>query len=106
MNIGVGAVGHLVTVSEQSLKDLILQLPRLRGSGSTHLVAATTKARVFFPLRFFGSGRLWLSTRLKKEATMPEEEVYCHVCGSKNVVYEGPAEGYWCKDCGSSDQDE
>ena len=34
------------------------------------------------------------------------KDLYCHECGSINLVNEGPAEGYWCSDCGSSDQDE
>ena len=34
------------------------------------------------------------------------EELYCHQCGNIHLVYEGPAEGYWCPKCGSSDQDE
>jgi len=35
-----------------------------------------------------------------------EEELYCHVCGNKDIVFESPAEGYWCPQCGSSDSDE
>ena len=31
---------------------------------------------------------------------------FCYQCGNPNLVYEGPAEGYWCPKCGSSDQDE
>ena len=34
------------------------------------------------------------------------EELYCHKCGNIHIIYEGPAEGYWCPECGSSDSDE
>lgn len=30
----------------------------------------------------------------------------CHRCGNPNIIYESPAEGYYCPLCGSSDQDE
>lgn len=37
----------------------------------------------------------------------PEEgQLYCHKCGNKNIVFESLAEGYYCPNCGSSDQDE
>ena len=32
--------------------------------------------------------------------------IYCHKCGNLRIVHENPAEGYWCPECGSSDQDE
>ena len=34
------------------------------------------------------------------------DDLYCHVCGNRDLVYEGPAEGYSCPKCGSSDSDE
>lgn len=48
--------------------------------------------------------------RVKKESEGLEikisENVYCHNCGNKQIINEGPAEGYWCPKCGSSDSDE
>ena len=34
------------------------------------------------------------------------KEPRCARCGSYDVVYEGPAEGYWCRTCEASDADE
>lgn len=31
---------------------------------------------------------------------------FCYQCGNPKLIYEGAAEGYWCPECGSSDQDE
>ena len=35
-----------------------------------------------------------------------KEELYCHQCGSKEIILESPAEGYYCLSCGASDSDE
>jgi len=34
------------------------------------------------------------------------EWCYCHQCGNPNIVDEGPAEGYFCPNCCSSDMDD
>ena len=38
--------------------------------------------------------------------TAESEPFKCAQCGSPNLVFEGPAEGYWCHSCGASDSDE
>lgn len=40
------------------------------------------------------------------DPSLDAKPVTCANCGSDRVVYEGPAEGYWCKACGASDSDE
>ena len=31
---------------------------------------------------------------------------FCYQCGNPKIIWESPAEGAWCLECGSSDQDE
>lgn len=35
--------------------------------------------------------------------TAVNAEERCAACGSPNVVFESPAEGYWCRNCGATD---
>lgn len=49
----------------------------------------------------------WSENEAKEDAEIIfTEGRYCHQCGNTDLIYEGPAEGYSCPKCGSSDSDE
>ncbi len=51
-------------------------------------------------------GKTFHCSVCNKTAQDLKGDEYCHVCGNLDIVYEGPAEGYSCPKCGSSDMDE